>query len=166
MSWNMWSKCRMLCYKSHSNLFLYFRIHRKRLCSLFTNTRYFFLYMRKILHNSQFAAPVVTNPCAPSPCGPNSQCRAINNQAVCSCVPGYIGSPPTCRPECVTSPECALNKACVNQKCIDPCPGTCGLNAICQVVNHNPICSCPQGQTGDPFTRCSIISKISALKTR
>lgn len=97
------------------------------------------------------------NPCSPSPCGPNSQCREINNQAVCSCVPGFIGSPPTCRPECISSPECSLNEACVNQKCIDPCPGTCGINARCQVVNHNPICSCPQGQTGDPFTRCSII---------
>lgn len=98
------------------------------------------------------------NPCQPSPCGPNSQCREINGQAVCSCVAGFIGSPPTCRPECVTSAECALNRACVNQKCIDPCPGTCGLNALCQVVNHNPICSCPPGQTGDPFTRCLLIS--------
>lgn len=100
------------------------------------------------------------NPCSPSPCGPNSQCREINGQAVCSCVPGFIGSPPACRPECVSSSECALNKACLNQKCIDPCPGTCGLNAQCQVVNHNPICSCPPGQTGDPFTRCTPISNF------
>lgn len=101
---------------------------------------------------------VPTNPCNPSPCGPNSQCREINGQAVCSCVVGYIGSPPTCRPECVSSSECTLNTACVNQKCIDPCPGTCGFNALCQVVNHNPICSCPSGQTGDPFSRCLPIS--------
>jgi hypothetical protein len=98
--------------------------------------------------------PEPKNPCSPSPCGPNSQCREINGQAVCSCVPGYIGSPPTCRPECVTSSECSLNEACVNQKCIDPCPGTCGLNARCQVVNHSPICSCPPKYSGDPFTRC------------
>lgn len=100
-----------------------------------------------------------TNPCFPSPCGPNSQCREINNQAVCSCVPGFLGSPPTCRPECVTSSECALSLACVNQKCIDPCPGTCGLNAKCQVVNHNPICSCPPKYSGDPFVRCLPIRK-------
>lgn len=110
---------------------------------------------------SPIPTPIAVNPCQPSPCGPNSQCRTINNQAVCSCVVGYIGSPPTCRPECITSSECSLNKACVNQKCIDPCPGTCGLSAICQVVNHNPICSCVAGQTGDPFTRCSPISIIS-----
>lgn len=96
------------------------------------------------------------NPCNPSPCGPNSQCREINGQAVCSCVPGFIGSPPACRPECVSSNECTLDKACQNQKCIDPCPGTCGINAVCQVVNHNPICSCPSRHSGDPFTRCVI----------
>ncbi|VEN50381.1 unnamed protein product, partial [Callosobruchus maculatus] len=103
---------------------------------------------------SPIPAEAPKNPCNPSPCGPNSQCREINGQSVCSCVPGFIGSPPTCRPECVTSTECPLNQACVNQKCIDPCPGTCGINARCQVVNHNPICSCPDRYTGDPFLRC------------
>lgn len=97
---------------------------------------------------------VKQNPCYPSPCGPNSQCREINGQAVCSCVPGFIGSPPTCRPECITSQECLLNQACVNQKCIDPCPGTCGINAKCQVVNHNPFCTCLPQYFGDPFVRC------------
>lgn len=97
-------------------------------------------------------APV--NPCNPSPCGPNSQCRNINENAVCSCIQTYIGSPPNCRPECVVSSECAHDNACVNQKCIDPCPGTCGYNARCEVINHSPICSCPAGQTGDPFRRC------------
>ena len=94
------------------------------------------------------------NPCQPSPCGPNSQCREVNGQAVCSCLPTYIGSPPGCRPECVVSSECPLDKACVNQKCVDPCPGTCGQNAQCRVNNHSPICSCISGYTGDPFSRC------------
>lgn len=107
-----------------------------------------------------FSAPVATNPCNPSPCGPNSQCRVINGQAVCSCVPGFIGSPPTCRPECVTSSECPLSQACINQKCLDPCPGTCGIGANCQVVNHNPICSCPAKSTGDPFVRCLALRKL------
>jgi hypothetical protein len=92
--------------------------------------------------------------CQPSPCGPNSQCREVNGHAVCSCISGFIGTPPSCRPECVSSAECPLQQACLNQKCRDPCPGTCGQNARCQVVNHNPICSCSQGNTGDPFTRC------------
>lgn len=101
-------------------------------------------------------APVYKDVCQPSPCGPNSQCREINGQAVCSCVPGFIGAPPTCRPECVTSAECPQNQACTNQKCRDPCPGTCGIGAKCQVVNHNPICSCPSGYTGDPFLQCRL----------
>lgn len=95
-----------------------------------------------------------TNPCNPSPCGPNSQCREINNIGVCSCISGYIGNPPTCRLECSTSSECPLNKACNNYKCLNPCNGACGISAHCEVVNHNPICSCPTYFTGDPFTRC------------
>lgn len=94
------------------------------------------------------------DPCQPSPCGPNSLCRIVNQVAVCSCQPGQVGSPPNCRPECVVSAECPLTQACLGNKCRDPCPGTCGVSAKCQVVNHNPICSCPSGLTGDPFTRC------------
>lgn len=94
------------------------------------------------------------DPCNPSPCGPNSQCREINGQGVCSCVQGYNGSPPQCRPECVVSSECSATQACVNQKCVDPCRGTCGSNARCEVINHSPICSCQVGQTGDPFKSC------------
>ncbi|KRT79972.1 hypothetical protein AMK59_6539, partial [Oryctes borbonicus] len=85
------------------------------------------------------------------------QCREINNQAVCSCLPTYVGSPPGCRPECVTSSECAYDKACINQKCSDPCPGTCGISTICNTVNHSPICVCQPGYTGDPFTRCYVL---------
>lgn len=95
------------------------------------------------------------NPCLPSPCGPHSICRVMNDRAVCSCSPGYQGTPPHCRPECLVSTECPAHLACINQKCNDPCPGLCGLNADCQVVNHNPICSCPRHYLGDPFTHCA-----------
>lgn len=110
-------------------------------------------------YNGCVLALPVADPCSPNPCGPNSQCREINGQAVCSCVPGFIGSPPTCRPECVVNSECPLNEACNNQKCKDPCPGTCGISARCEVVSHNPICSCPPRFSGDPFIRCSPIRK-------
>lgn len=93
-------------------------------------------------------------PCTPSPCGLNSQCRELDNHAVCSCLPDMIGSPPNCHPECLVSSECPLDKSCINQKCRNPCESVCGLNARCQVVNHNPICSCELGFTGDPFIRC------------
>lgn len=104
-----------------------------------------------------FTAPVLEqprNPCQPSQCGPNSQCRNLNDQAVCSCQSDYTGTPPNCRPECVVNSECPQNRACHRFKCTDPCPGTCGINARCQVINHNPICSCPPTLTGDPFSRC------------
>lgn len=97
---------------------------------------------------------VPQNPCQPTPCGQNSQCKDVNNHAVCSCLAGFTGSPPSCRPECVVSSECSQERACINQKCVDPCPGTCGYNARCEVINHSPICSCPAGQTGDPFRSC------------
>lgn len=108
-------------------------------------------------------AEISRNPCQPSPCGPNSQCREINTQAVCSCLINYIGSPPNCRPECLVSSECLLTKACIKQKCGDPCSGTCGLNTNCQVINHSPICSCLPQFTGDPFTRCQQIPRKSSI---
>lgn len=94
------------------------------------------------------------NPCQPSPCGPNSQCKEINQQAVCSCLLNFVGTPPSCRPECVISSECSSDKACINQKCVDPCIGSCGQNAECRVRNHSPLCACKTDFTGDPFTRC------------
>jgi len=78
---------------------------------------------------------------------------------VCTCAPEFLGSPPLCRPECTLSSDCRPNEACVNQRCKDPCPGTCGIQARCVVVNHNPVCSCPERYTGDPFVRCDVMSK-------
>lgn len=106
------------------------------------------------------------NPCQPSPCGPNSQCRELNEQAVCSCLPEYVGVPPSCRPECTSSSECPSELACVNQKCQDPCPGVCGHLAECKVRNHVPLCSCQIGYTGDPFTRCYPLPRKSQSNSK
>lgn len=110
--------------------------------------------------------PIVPeNPCQPSPCGLYSNCRALNGHAVCSCIPNYVGAPPNCRPECMSSSECSQDKSCINERCKDPCPGTCGNNALCRVVNHNPICSCSPGYSGDPFVRCLLEeSKKTSLR--
>lgn len=94
------------------------------------------------------------NLCEPSPCGSHSICRVIGDRPTCSCQPGFIGQPPNCRPECVTSSECHQQEACINQKCRNPCEGTCGLGAECRVIQHNPICTCPKGYLGDPFEQC------------
>lgn len=100
---------------------------------------------------------VKVNPCVPSPCGPNSQCQEYNGNARCTCLTNYISSPPHCRPECTIHSECNAVTACINNKCIDPCPGACGNNAECSVSNHLPICACMSGYTGDPFSNCYII---------
>jgi hypothetical protein len=72
----------------------------------------------------------------------------------CSCLPDFMGSPPRCRPECVSNSECASHVACVDHKCRDPCPGLCGVNAECRVVSHTPTCVCVAGFFGDPFVQC------------
>lgn len=95
-----------------------------------------------------------SNPCIPSPCGPYSQCRDVGGIPSCSCLENYIGVPPQCRPECTMNSECTSNLACINQKCVDPCPGSCGLSAMCNVYNHIPICTCEEDYTGDPFSNC------------
>lgn len=105
------------------------------------------------------------NPCSTTVCGPNSQCRETNNQAVCSCWPTYLGIPPACRPECVINSECSQNQACMKQKCVNPCIGVCGIRATCEVINHNPICACPPAHTGDPFVQCTFFTSKLNLYT-
>lgn len=97
------------------------------------------------------------DPCVPSPCGIFAICRNNAGQPSCSCTPGYFGSPPNCRPECVTNQDCTSSHACITEKCRDPCPGSCGQNARCSVMNHIAICTCVEGYKGDPFTACSVV---------
>lgn len=98
--------------------------------------------------------PQVLNPCVPSPCGPNSRCQVINESPSCSCLPEFLGSPPNCKPECISNSECSTHLACISQKCRDPCPGSCGPNSECRVISHTPMCVCSYGFVGDPFIQC------------
>lgn len=110
------------------------------------------------LAQQPLVVPEHLTPCVPSPCGANAQCREQNGAGACLCLPEYIGNPyEGCRPECTLSSDCPSNKACIRNKCQDPCPGTCGQNADCQVVNHLPSCTCRPGFTGDPFRYCNPI---------
>ena len=97
------------------------------------------------------------DPCNPSPCGSNAVCNRQRNAGSCQCIPEYFGDPyVACRPECVVHSDCPSNKACQRNKCIDPCPGTCGINAQCQVRSHSPTCTCIPNYIGDPFTACRL----------
>jgi hypothetical protein len=102
------------------------------------------------------------HPCHPSPCGSNAICRERNGAGACQCLPEYFGDPyTTCRPECVLSSDCHSTKACINNKCKDPCDGTCGLNAKCFVINHTPSCSCLPGYTGNALESCVLTPQPS-----
>ena len=110
--------------------------------------------------------PLPPNPCSPHPCGPNSQCTVVAGQAQCGCLANMIGTAPNCRPECIVSSDCPSNSACINQRCVDPCPGSCSANADCRVVNHSPVCSCIDGYQGDAFRDCRpvpVVGKVFVL---
>lgn len=110
------------------------------------------------LHN---VAPIEHfTPCTPSPCGSNAICKERDNAGSCTCASGYLGNPyEGCRPECSVNTDCPSNRICQQNKCQDPCPGTCGVNAECQTVNHAPICTCLSGFTGNPFQNCVVIKR-------
>lgn len=107
-------------------------------------------------------APVVEDdPCNPSPCGNNARCSGAG---ICTCLPEYHGDPYVdCRPECVLNSDCPRSKACVRNKCTDPCIGMCGQNAICEVSNHIAMCICPSGMQGNAFVQCQPIQGIQII---
>lgn len=109
-------------------------------------------------------ADVPNDPCNPSPCGANAICKERNNAGSCSCIPEYTGDPYTgCRPECVLNSECPRDRACINNKCRDPCPGMCGAYAECRIINHSPSCACLPGYTGNPLSACQIFPVASKI---
>jgi len=106
-----------------------------------------------------------SNPCQPTPCGPNTICTVNNDgNAICNCVPGMIPKPDTitgCGPECVRDPDCPTAEVCLNQRCVpepDPCnPSPCGPGAVCSAQKQgnrysNPICRCEPGLIPNPDT--------------
>ena len=112
------------------------------------------------------APPPPRDPCNPNPCGPNADASVFRGtHCLCTCRPGYLGDPfAGCKPKCVVNSDCAGTLACGrNDICYDPCPGTCGLNAVCKVVDHIPTCTCLPRYVGDPFTGCSQEREYSML---
>ena len=108
--------------------------------------------------------PEVIDPCRPSPCGVNAVCQDRNKAAACTCLPEMFGDPYLeCKPECSTNPECPDDKACLRNKCLDPCPGTCGTFATCRTQRHQPSCFCDTGYTGDPYRTCMRITTCKFL---
>ena len=116
----------------------------------------FYTKFELILTSATPVPPTKATLCSPNTCGVNAQCLEENGKASCKCLAGFpVGDPyVSCRQDCVTNSHCSLDKACINERCVDPCPGACGTDAECRVPNHVPICTCPQGYTGSPYRRC------------
>lgn len=69
--------------------------------------------------------------------------------------------------ECTTDYDCPSDQACIQRSCSSPCTlEKCARNALCHVQNHNPICRCPQGQTGDPRVECRFPEPRKTPRTR
>ena len=113
------------------------------------------------------------NPCTTiHPCLEPSECQVLPSLPVrtmlCICPSGYISTGSgTCAPtvpligrECTYDSDCVPEKSCINAVCRDPC--ACGLNAVCNVINHKPICTCAVGYDGNPETEC-VRGKIIGL---
>jgi hypothetical protein len=63
---------------------------------------------------------------------------------------------PTLAAGCSDNDECPDYNACRNSKCINPCAvdQPCAPLATCKVVNHNVLCTCPDGYVGSPEISC------------
>lgn len=104
-----------------------------------------------------------------NPCAPNAVCTAQNHLASCHC-PEYMseGNPFTyCYQkdpvECEYDGECPNQRACINNKCVNPCEEIkpCSRNSICTVFDTLPvrtmICSCPENMVPDDNGECKRI---------
>lgn len=73
------------------------------------------------------------------------------------CQQGSICEAGKCSPGCRSHSDCDFTSACINAKCQNPCRfKTCGSNAQCLPINHESVCRCPEGFTGDANNYCSI----------
>ena len=84
--------------------------------------------------NERCIDPCIVN----NPCAPQATCQTRAHHPVCTCPEGYGGDPyrQCYRPECRTDNDCPVNKACINENCLNPCLNSdrpCGRGAECIV---------------------------------
>uniref|UniRef100_A0A182M1U8 EGF-like domain-containing protein n=1 Tax=Anopheles culicifacies TaxID=139723 RepID=A0A182M1U8_9DIPT len=95
-------------------------------------------------------------------CGRNADCNARNHVAECECKQGFFrDAAGICRKvECASDEDCSSDKVCDNHACKIACLTSetpCGANALCSAENHQQVCYCQPGFTGDPKRGCSLI---------
>ena len=76
-----------------------------------------------------------SDPCEDVRCGPNAECKLINDNAKCVCLDGYSGQPDSLS-GCIDIDECQNNP--------------CGRGAVCKNELGKFMCECPSGFEGDP----------------
>lgn len=108
--------------------------------------------------------------CRVEKCGINAICTSKNHRGICSCPPGYEGTPrteciivqrtPTPTFECTIDEDCPLQRQCEDNKCVNPCskPNACGRNAFCHAENHRAVCRCPPNTNGNPQITCDVVT--------
>ncbi|KAK0080814.1 hypothetical protein PV325_013289 [Microctonus aethiopoides] len=106
---------------------------------------------------------ICVDPC-PGSCGIDALCYTINHTLLCECPRCYYGDPnDKCQSftealdpskECENSTSCGMSEKCILDLCRNPCPGSCGINAICTVLKHEPNCRCPKCYEGDALIKC------------
>lgn len=99
------------------------------------------------------------NPCEiPKTCGTDAICTPGAHAATCRCPSHTKGDPNVVcvHLECTDSNDCTQDKACVDNRCVNPCslPNVCGQRATCVALGHVGLCSCEPGSTGDPLLGC------------
>lgn len=91
-------------------------------------------------------------------CGRNAECTARQHNAECACKPGFVGDGNSgCRKiECESDNDCSSDKLCDSNTCRIACliGESCGTNALCTTENHQKVCHCQPGYTGDARIRC------------
>lgn len=113
-----------------------------------------------------------TNPCAiNSVCSPDQECRVLDSSPLrtimCQCPSDAILDPSgrciaivSVQPQCRTDNECSNVEKCIKGNCVEACRlDRCGINALCKSLNHQSVCSCAPGYTGNAHYECTNIPK-------
>ncbi|QQP34980.1 Putative LOC101893139, partial [Caligus rogercresseyi] len=100
------------------------------------------------------------NPCIlQNPCAINAKCTPSNHVSKCQCPFNMKGDPyAACvEVECSVNEDCPSERACYQDKCIDPCvlDSPCAPNAICKTSQHRSSCVCPPPLIGNPLVSCA-----------